>query len=537
MTSRRPLSPKVLRNNKSQQSTGTVSVEDEDEDNRSVDPVDGEPPVWIPPATVATTDSTPSRPSPTFPPSADSPDTCLLEQAIVSMSSALTELHTELRDKTCRVEVLQDTIVALSKALEATERDVQEKALDNERLSLQLSALTFGNPRGVQGQGHSSRDHGNSRYDTETDDEELTHTEQHHALKRRKGKKKKQLEHAKQITDMKKHKTKKKAGLVTMNGMEYDLTAKVATAVEETVLPQQKEQPPQEQDKASDTQVTPEEAVWPQPGQSQTLLSQARSEPETRSSTIADSHNSDTNRMIEESSTDESDAAVDSDEEDTDSDSDGHDPDELATRPTTLTATADGVGLGKDGYSIPTDGSASSTGPGQAAFYRVMMERDVAQKRAHNYHAEVRSQRAKIRELTARLHKSVALVEVSYNGTGDEDGTTKTGKTKKKKANKQKVSPDPQQQQQVKKRPLRWLSKGSNGNEELVHDAGTTLPPNSPPTVSRMFKSTSKTSDIQDLEQYAFSLADHADQAAGVLSTKSRTRTPTSVTTASLLEL
>jgi seryl-tRNA synthetase len=66
-----------------------------------------------------------------------------MEEAIQSLSIALKELHTELRDKTMECEVIYETANALSSALKESEQLLAEKSRECEQLALKLQMVTF----------------------------------------------------------------------------------------------------------------------------------------------------------------------------------------------------------------------------------------------------------------------------------------------------------------------------------------------------------------------------------------------------------
>lgn len=79
------------------------------------------------------------------------------------------------------------------------------------------------------------------------------------------------------------------------------------------------------------------------------------------------------------------------------------------------------------GSDVKAEGSESENpgkSPGQAAFYRVLIERDVAKAQAERYRKKLASQDAAVQDLRNRLNKSVALVELSYN---DEKSSKRKG--------------------------------------------------------------------------------------------------------------
>jgi len=65
------------------------------------------------------------------------------DNAVTSLSIALKELHTELRDKTAECEAMYETASALSAALQESERLLEAKTLECERLNLKLEMVTF----------------------------------------------------------------------------------------------------------------------------------------------------------------------------------------------------------------------------------------------------------------------------------------------------------------------------------------------------------------------------------------------------------
>lgn len=65
------------------------------------------------------------------------------EKTIGSFAAAMTELHTELRDKTVECEALYETARSLSHALRESDDLLQEKTLECERLLLKLQMVTF----------------------------------------------------------------------------------------------------------------------------------------------------------------------------------------------------------------------------------------------------------------------------------------------------------------------------------------------------------------------------------------------------------
>lgn len=67
----------------------------------------------------------------------------LLEDTIDGLTNALTEVQAELRDQTARSEVLKNTVVAVSRALKIAEEGRYKAELETERLSLQVSSLSF----------------------------------------------------------------------------------------------------------------------------------------------------------------------------------------------------------------------------------------------------------------------------------------------------------------------------------------------------------------------------------------------------------
>ena len=73
----------------------------------------------------------------------NSPDGGCLEQAVHSLSVAMKELHSELRDKTAECEAIYETANALSSALKESERLLAEKSLECERLELKVQMVTF----------------------------------------------------------------------------------------------------------------------------------------------------------------------------------------------------------------------------------------------------------------------------------------------------------------------------------------------------------------------------------------------------------
>jgi hypothetical protein len=65
------------------------------------------------------------------------------ENTMGSLAAAMTELHTELRDRTKECEALYETAHNLSHALQESDRLLQEKTLECERLLLKLQMVTF----------------------------------------------------------------------------------------------------------------------------------------------------------------------------------------------------------------------------------------------------------------------------------------------------------------------------------------------------------------------------------------------------------
>jgi hypothetical protein len=65
------------------------------------------------------------------------------ETTMGSLAAAMTELHTELRDRTKECEALYETAHNLSHALQESDRLLQEKTLECERLLLKLQMVTF----------------------------------------------------------------------------------------------------------------------------------------------------------------------------------------------------------------------------------------------------------------------------------------------------------------------------------------------------------------------------------------------------------
>lgn len=63
--------------------------------------------------------------------------------AVQSLSIAMKELHTELRDKTAECEAMYETANAISAALQESERLLNEKTLECERLAMKLQMVTF----------------------------------------------------------------------------------------------------------------------------------------------------------------------------------------------------------------------------------------------------------------------------------------------------------------------------------------------------------------------------------------------------------
>lgn len=74
----------------------------------------------------------------------------------------------------------------------------------------------------------------------------------------------------------------------------------------------------------------------------------------------------------------------------------------------------------------PNLGSA----PCQAAFYRVISERDAARREAEKLAREVRARREQVRKLKARLNKSTALIELSYGDDVDDRNDSHTSPMK-----------------------------------------------------------------------------------------------------------
>lgn len=68
-------------------------------------------------------------------------------------------------------------------------------------------------------------------------------------------------------------------------------------------------------------------------------------------------------------------------------------------------------------------GLTSMTTPGQAAFYQVIFERDLAQKKAKNLAKELHNSRTENQNLKKRLNKSTALVELAYAGSYEDTST------------------------------------------------------------------------------------------------------------------
>jgi len=67
----------------------------------------------------------------------------VMQEAVTSLSVAMKELHTELRDKTGECEAMYETASALSRALQESERLLTEKTAECERLQMKLQMVTF----------------------------------------------------------------------------------------------------------------------------------------------------------------------------------------------------------------------------------------------------------------------------------------------------------------------------------------------------------------------------------------------------------
>lgn len=296
-----------------------------------------------------------------------------LKATVAALTSALHEINAELRDKSMECNALQNTVKSLQQTLKESDQQLQELSLHCEQLDMKLQSVSF-----VESASNARRQ-GDGIYDDDDDDDRRSRRSRRSKKSKKKEKKKR-----------KKYKKEKKSKRKSKRGEEGD----------------------DDDDEDDDD------------SQSCSTFD---------ASTYADDTSVDVNSIIMELYEEDDD---DSDEDDDDEDEDDStfataksqesDTTGFSTRDLSTIDEENGVATDDDDDNdeederedkntfLPSGPPSHLNEPAQAAFYRVLYERDQVKREADRMRDELSKRRDQVRKLRGKLHKSTALIELCY---------------------------------------------------------------------------------------------------------------------------
>jgi len=368
----------------------------------------------------------------------------LLQATVSSLSQALREMNDELREKTMECDALQDTVATISQALSESEMHVDDLVLRCEQLDLKLQAVTFCDKR----------------------------------------------EKVVKYINMAKLKKSRGTNSTDEGKKPYEVFGAEVVEASETFT-----------DSFDDAEDDDDdgELLRPRPmarsrrksdgGSSTNSSRKKRSTPSASSKHRRHSDSSVGSRGSSSSGQNSSDYNGD--------DSDGRDD---SADENTQVSRRGGKGPGgsqqeqpppqllqPQAQPQPVDPSSPNhrttlTPAGQAAFYSVILERDQARRQADRLQQEVNQKRELVRKLKAKLNKSTALIELSYNLPKPEQGQLDEEEQPRQQYPSQLQAQLSSKQQKESKdhghgsngvgaSPIKWLAKvGHHGKSAKVAD-------------------------------------------------------------------
>lgn len=267
------------------------------------------------------------------------------EKTMGSFAAAMTELHTELRDKTVECEALYETARNLSNALQESDSLLQERTLECERLMLKMQMVTF--------------------VELSDEPDPLTFYEEFECL-----------EPKDEVDD---HAIPRRPA-----AMLVDITGKIGG--KKSLMAKPMPESEKKERKVNNLKISKKPTKNAHSCDNDAVVDDRA----VRLATIDETHESSSTERLGAAgpvSVDEFEDGI-CDDEDVDE----------------VTATVDA-------------NAKFSSGPRQAHFYDVILERDTAVQTNRKLTRELRYTRAKVKDLKSRLERSTALVQLSYNKT------------------------------------------------------------------------------------------------------------------------